>query len=208
MQTEKGRIADWNDEKGFGFITPESGGKKVFFHINAYSSRHKRPLRNLEVQYFLSLDPKGRACAVDVVPTNGHKDNGREIRQKFTAVALFAGFAAMLSFLFQIHRLPLEIVYLYIVMSALAFFLYAKDKNAAESGTWRTSENTLHFVSILGGWPGAKIAQSFLRHKSKKLSFRILYWATVCINCGALFWLITPRGSLWLKTLLRQLNLG
>lgn len=86
--------------------------------------------------------------------------------------------------------------------------MYAKDKSAAEWDKWLTSESTLHTISLLGGWPGAKIAQSFLRHKSKKHSFRITYWVTVIANCGALYWLITPKGSMWLKGILKNIKLG
>lgn len=93
-------------------------------------------------------------------------------------------------------------------MSAAAVLMYAKDKNAAELGKWRTAENTLHMLSLLGGWPGAKIAQSFLRHKSRKLSFRIKYWITVALNCAALYWLITPEGRMWLDRVLQNITLG
>ena len=30
----KGKICQWKDEKGFGFIQPENGGEKLFFHIS------------------------------------------------------------------------------------------------------------------------------------------------------------------------------
>jgi len=83
--------------------------------------------------------------------------------------------------------------------------MYSKDKSAAEWGTWRTSESTLHTLSLLGGWPGAALAQSFLRHKSKKVSFRITYWITVILNCGCLYWFITPKGGLWLRTIIKKL---
>ena len=208
MNIENGIISNWNEEKGFGFITPKSGGKSLFFHINDYSYLHKRPVKNIEVQYYLSTDQKGRVCAVDVAPLKGHKINGRELMQQFFSVLLFFTFSGVLYYLLKLKLIPIELVYLYAFMSVAAFLMYAKDKNAAERGKWRTAEITLHTLSLLGGWPGAKIAQSFLRHKSQKLSFRITYWITAIANCGGLYWLITPKGSIWLKSILKDINFG
>lgn len=208
MNIDVGIISNWNEEKGFGFITPNPGGKTIFFHINGYSYRHKRPFKDLKVQYYHSTDQKGRVCAINVTPLKGHKNNDRELRQKFFSLVLFSAFSFVLFYLLQSKLIPIELVCLYAIMSIFAFIFYAKDKNAAEIGKWRTSEGTLHTLSLLGGWPGAKIAQSFLRHKSKKLFFRITYWITVAVNCFALYWLITPNGSIWLNNILKNINFG
>ena len=205
MQT--GTILNWNEEKGFGFIAPKSGGKTIFAHINDYSRRHKSPFKGLEVQYAVSADQMGRKCAVDVCPLNGNKRSNREGKQKTVSIILCCGFATVLFVLFRSRSIPFELVGLYAVMSVSAFILYAKDKTAAQSGEWRTSENTLHTVSLLGGWPGAAIAQSFLRHKSTKVSFRVTYWITVMANCGALYWFITPAGNWWLKSAIKDITI-
>jgi len=172
------------------------------------SYRHKRPIKNLEVQFYTSTDQKGRVCAIEVAPIKGHKNNGKEFRQKFFSLILFSIFFVVLYFLFESNLIPIELVSLYAIMSVAAFLMYLKDKNAAEWGKWRIAESTLHLLSLLGGWPGAKIAQSFLRHKSKKLSFRLTYWVTVIANCGTLYWLITPKGSIWLKSILKNIKFG
>ncbi|MBI5550860.1 MAG: cold shock and DUF1294 domain-containing protein [Desulfobacterales bacterium] len=208
MNLQSGTISKWEEDKGFGFITPKSGGKTIFFHINDYSRFHKRPLIGLEVQYFASSDNKGRKCAIDVCPLKGHKNNRRAVFQKVFSTILLCVFACILYYLNISKRISIELVYLYAGMSALTFIIYLKDKSAAEYGTWRTSESTLHILSLLGGWPGASIGQSFLRHKSKKLSFRVMYWLTVIANCGALYLILTPKGSFWLKNLLRNIDFG
>ena len=79
--------------------------------------------------------------------------------------------------------------------SIITFIIYAKDKSAARQGHWRTKESTLHMLALLGGWPGALIAQQTLRHKSQKADFRFVFWVTVVLNCGIYLWLFTLSGS-------------
>ena len=99
-------------------------------------------------------------------------------------------------------KIPPLILVLYVVVSLLIFIMYAVDKSAAKRGTWRTSEKTLQLLSLAGGWPGALIAQQKLRHKSKKQSFRSVFWVTVVLNCGAFVWLFTPTGAATLRSLI------
>lgn len=89
-------------------------------------------------------------------------------------------------------------------MSVIAFVAYAVDKAAAQRGRWRTPENILHFWSLLGGWPGALVAQKVFHHKNRKLSFQVVFWITVLINCGFLGWLHTADGSEWVYRMIIQ----
>jgi uncharacterized membrane protein YsdA (DUF1294 family) len=82
--------------------------------------------------------------------------------------------------------------------------MYALDKSAAKNGAWRTQESTLHLLSLAGGWPGALIAQQKLRHKSKKQTFRAVFWVTVLLNCGAFAWLFTPNGSATIQSFISK----
>ncbi|WP_019672268.1 DUF1294 domain-containing protein [Psychrobacter lutiphocae] len=79
----------------------------------------------------------------------------------------------------------------YLALGILTYAIYAKDKKAAEQGRWRTPEMTLHLLSVLGGWAGAMLAQSRLRHKTQKPEFRMTYYLTVIINLAGLFYLIS-----------------
>jgi uncharacterized membrane protein YsdA (DUF1294 family)/cold shock CspA family protein len=207
MESEIGTISKWNDEKGFGFITPNSGGKQIFIHINEFSREHKRPMQGIAVKYNQSTDASGRSCAVDVSPLKGHKKFSRADRQLLFSILFSSTFFAILGILVAMNELPIVILGAYLILSAAAFALYKKDKSAAEWDEWRTAENTLHMISTLGGWPGALVAQNKLRHKSSKLSFRVVYWATVVINCAALSWLLSPDGASML-TMIKNLKIG
>ncbi|QDV44842.1 hypothetical protein Enr13x_47130 [Stieleria neptunia] len=79
-------------------------------------------------------------------------------------------------------QLPTLVLWFYLGASLITFLVYAIDKSAARRGRWRTQENTLHLLAMIGGWPGALIAQEKLRHKTRKQSFRIVFGLTVLLN--------------------------
>ncbi len=83
----------------------------------------------------------------------------------------------------------------YGLMSVLTFIEFAIDKRAARRGKRRIPEKRLHLLEFMGGWPGAFLAQRFLRHKSAKRSYRAVLWGIVAIHVLAWFAL----GWLWVR---------
>jgi uncharacterized membrane protein YsdA (DUF1294 family) len=73
----------------------------------------------------------------------------------------------------------------YAAASIVAFVAYAIDKRAARLHRWRVSESTLQTFAVLGGWPGALLAQQLLRHKTRKQSFQVGFWFAVVVNIVA-----------------------
>lgn len=63
----KGKISQWKDDKGFGFILPEDGGEKLFFHISSVKNQSRRPQVGDAVLYDSERDTQGRLRAKGVV---------------------------------------------------------------------------------------------------------------------------------------------
>lgn len=61
----EGTLKSWNDDKGFGFISPSQGGQDIFVHISEYR-RGGRPVLNEALTFEVALNPQGKKCAVNV----------------------------------------------------------------------------------------------------------------------------------------------
>lgn len=71
-------------------------------------------------------------------------------------------------------------------VNLLTYALYARDKRASREGGWRVPEATLLMLALLGGSPAALVASRRLRHKTKKLSFRLRLIAIILLQVFAL----------------------
>ncbi|MEO7601822.1 MAG: cold-shock protein [Sphingomicrobium sp.] len=62
-----GTVKFFNEQKGYGFIQPDDGGKDAFVHISAVERAGMRSLReNQRVSYDLQDDNRGKASAVNL----------------------------------------------------------------------------------------------------------------------------------------------
>lgn len=188
-----GRLTQWDDAKGYGFITPEGGGDKLFVHIKAFGLRPQRLFIGERLSYREGQDAQGKRRAVDVrsleprpmPPIPKARDRGR-------VLLLVPGFAGFVLACHLLWGVPNAAWGAYSAMSMATFIVYALDKRAARRGGWRVAENTLHGLSLLCGWPGALLAQELLRHKSAKPAFRRLFWLTAALNVLGFALLFTP----------------
>ncbi len=86
------------------------------------------------------------------------------------------------------------IVYHLICINVTTFLAYGVDKRAAVNGSWRIPEAHLHTLEFLGGWLGAYIAQKVFRHKTKKKSFRIMFWLMLVLQLAAVYIILKYLG--------------
>ena len=190
-----GKLLKWSDEKAFGFIAPNGGGDHVFIHKSAFSNRKRTPKINDTITFSIAKDKQGRYCAAEAT-FSGEKLQQKRVKNVNTfSIYLSAIFLALIVAAFIIGYMPIKLVLVYLVGSMLTFILYANDKSKAKRGERRTPENTLHLFALVGGWPGAAIAQQTLRHKSQKQEFRFVFWLTVIANFSVLVWLMSSRGE-------------
>lgn len=208
---KQGTIVRWDAERGFGFVRSPATDGDVFFHIRDFRGGSTTPAEGLEVSFEeIHVGGKGpRAMAVMPVgyvdprrppareappAAPGERRRGppppyaaEEIR---AMLLLVPAYTALLVWSAWTGRLLVPVVLAAPLWSAVTFYLYWRDKFAAQRGAWRLPESVLHAASLTGGWPGAWLAQRLLRHKSAKATFRQVYWGTVVLHWLALgLWL-------------------
>lgn len=213
---KRGVLKNWNDGKGFGFIQPDGGGELLFVHISSVRGQ-ERPKAGDVVIYVAGSDAQGRPRAQHMrhvgaaagrpgirykaTTTIRPVDMGRS-RQAGRAGRTESGTGALpikLLVLLVLCVLPawgsltllgqgvFWVLLAYPLVSLFSFCQYWLDKRSAQNGRWRTPENSLHIAELVGGWPGALVAQQMFRHKTRKASFQLVFWAIVALHQA--FWI-------------------
>ncbi len=194
----QGKVTKWNDEKGFGFVLTNDGKKETFVHISAFKDKSTRPQISQLISYEIIKDASGRAQAANVSYVKVNRPaSASSDRHNFSFS--FLGFMLLMA-TFVVERtargfLPVEYLFVFLMANLIAFLYYYMDKTAALKGAWRKSEDSLHLLSLVGGWPGAYIAQKLFRHKTKKASFQWIYKLTVLIHCTTIVMVAVPNLS-------------
>lgn len=139
-----GKVSEWNDDRGFGFLAPLDGEPAlVFFHVRDYRLDGRRPEVSELVKFTAQRQPDGkwRARAVRrTVPVARHaKPAARAAAAPRPASPLAGATAVVLYALFigwaiRGNRLPVEAIFVALAVSAITFVVYALDKHAAQTG--------------------------------------------------------------------------
>lgn len=166
------KIVEWDRQKGFGFLLV--GRQRVFLHKNNFAERHKKPEVGDVIHFVMGKDAKGRACATNAVHAN---DGGR-----ITLLNLFVIAGLLVSPAVALQRRAIDLRWagaFLLAVNAVTYSAYASDKRAAREGSRRWPEKSLHLLELLGGWPGAFVAQRRLRHKCSKGRYQFWFWLIV-----------------------------
>lgn len=86
--------------------------------------------------------------------------------------------------------MKIYILYYYIIINVISFSFSALDKFKARKNKWRIKENTLHLFSFLGGVYGSLLSMKFLRHKTKKIKFKIITTVAFIIHTAIIGYLL------------------
>lgn len=186
----EGRLKSWNTERGFGFIEPVDGGQDTFLHVSAVPTSLRPPKvgQQFTFEVTLSRDGKKRAAnvGVAVAPRSRHAPRVATPAKWSPASALAIPlFLAIYVAVAATRGVSIWFAIAYVGSSVVAVLAYALDRSAAVAGRWRSSEQSLLLLGLVGGWPGSLVAQQVLRHKSSKASFRRAFWGTVLVNITA-----------------------
>jgi uncharacterized membrane protein YsdA (DUF1294 family)/cold shock CspA family protein len=186
---QQGRLTDWNDERGFGYIKPLDGGPTVFAHISEFPRSQRRPHITDLLVYETAVDDRGRSRAVKVRFLSSARSRNQTPGSVMTSTRSSSAlpivavvFVLVLTLVAAFGGTTWLVPGAYVLMSGVTFLAYGLDKSAAQNDQWRTGEGTLLGLGLLCGWPGGLVAQEMFRHKTKKQPFRTVFWVTVVIN--------------------------
>jgi cold shock protein len=116
----KGVLKTWKEDRGFGFIKPEDGGKDIFIHISALNGVSRRPITGDTIYYQIAKDNRGKYKAINaqiegvtvrkdraknLLKTSSNKRGMMEIISNKAVIAMIVGLLFILAFAVLIYAL-------------------------------------------------------------------------------------------------------
>ncbi len=190
----QGTIAQWDQNKGYGYIAVENQDTQIRFHISDLANASQIPSVSEPVVFRLGADSNGMMRAIEIQ---------RPVVFNFS-LAIAIWFCSALVGSVVLLDFPLVACMFYLAISTVTYTVYAFDKHAKLTGAWRVPEITFHVLNLMGGWIGALFAQSFMHHKYNDIGFKFLFWTTLVLNILFYCWLNTDEGAVMLHEFVYQ----
>ena len=181
-----GRIIKFDPDKGFGFIASEDSRRDTFFHISAIDGNRSDIRIGETVTFVTGFDNQGRERATKL----RRATSALGFSGSLPAIIGATAFLGWIAYLAEAGTAPPMTPMVYAAVSAISFLTYGIDKRNARLQARRTPEARLHLLDLLGGWPGGMIAQQLFRHKRRKVSFMVVFAATVVAHLGYWVWAV------------------
>ncbi|MFC3914342.1 cold-shock protein [Pseudaeromonas sharmana] len=169
----QGRITDWSQERGYGFIEPHGATQRVYLNVNAFASLSRLPQDGDIVVYQADIDQIHRPEAREAWLLDDWKQR-REVRRPSVlpvTLGCISWFVLLLLGI-QYDRLPALLPILYLLASLLALFAQPGKESTALSPHLTKLQKLLPALTLLGGWPGLM----FARHRQALGERQRLAW--------------------------------
>jgi cold shock CspA family protein len=140
----KGKIDQWKDDKGFGFIKPDNGSEKIFFHVSSVKTNARRPQIGDRVLFESIRDSQQRLKAKSVVIEGVTKAVRSSSKPKFVPIVpprknvidyflMLICVCSLAVFGFEYFRSGMfENALIYVAPALIAFFLLNRQKKPKE----------------------------------------------------------------------------
>jgi uncharacterized membrane protein YsdA (DUF1294 family)/cold shock CspA family protein len=185
---QKGTLVMWNDQKGFGFIRPDGTEEDFFVHISQFKKGMSRRPEMGDVVHFRPNEDAGKKRAsfalVESLDQEDAAPRRFELnpRQRSWLINLLIITPLVLSgYLLLMAKNPIPF-FSYMIMSILTMILYGTDKANAATRKWRIPESYFHMLELMGGWPGALMAQNQFRHKTRLSTYLYVLRGIIAIH--------------------------
>ena len=179
MKKQSGVLQRWDDERGFGFITDKKG-RDIFVHVSAFGRIRSRPKAGEKVLFRVEPDAAKGVRAVEV--ERCWRPAHLLLPEFLLPLLVVAVFYGAFWLFFSKNAFWFFLIIFLLLIAGLTFLMFGLDKRAALNERQRVPENTLHLLSLAGGWPGGLLARPLFRHKTRKQPFRTVFWLMVVGN--------------------------
>lgn len=123
MQFE-GNLRHWNEEKGYGFVTPDIGDQDIFVHIKAFTAHPGKLKTGERLRFSVETDSTGRKRAVQALRVRPENPARRPERRQMPlqrntgSLWLIPAFVSLCAGLLLLWSPPKYFIPFYLIASA------------------------------------------------------------------------------------------